>query len=113
TGTQHFDDTILPDVTECSTLMLANHGTVRIGPTVENAYFNTEIIDAYCKILILAKQLGRINYFNDQQTRELLEFKKRLNLDDPRLKYENCDLCANNLIRPGYKDFEPEPLAFV
>lgn len=111
-GTQKFGDTVLPYVKDCNTIILANHGTVTFGPTLENAYFNSEIIDAYCKILILARQLGRINYFTPDQTKELLEFKKRLGLDDPRLKYENCDLCANNLIRPGYKGFEPEPLAF-
>ena len=56
-----------PYVKDCNTIMLANHGTVTFGPDLEKAYWNTEIIDAYCKILILAKQLGRVNYFDEQQ----------------------------------------------
>lgn len=112
-GTQKFAETILPFVKDCNTIILANHGTVSFGPDLENAYFNTEIVDAYCKILILAKQLGRVNYFTDQQTKELLEFKKRLGLDDPRLKYENCDLCGNSAFRAGYSEFVPEARAFV
>jgi L-fuculose-phosphate aldolase len=104
-GTQKFAETVVPVVKGCNTVILANHGTVSFGPTLENAYFNTEIIDAYCKILILARQLGRVNYFSPQQTKELLDLKKRLGYGDPRLENENCDMCANNLINRGYTEF--------
>src|ERR1700758_250698 len=60
-GDQRLPDTIVPYVKDCNTILLANHGTVTFGPTLENAYFNTEIIDAYCRILILSKQLGSVN----------------------------------------------------
>jgi L-fuculose-phosphate aldolase len=111
-GGQKFADTLLPYTKDCNTVILANHGTVSWGPDVEKAYFNTEIIDAYCNILILARQLGRINYFTPQQTRELLDLKKRIGYDDPRFSMDNCDLCANNLVGRGYTDFFPEPQAF-
>jgi L-fuculose-phosphate aldolase len=111
-GGQKFADTILPYTKDCNTIILANHGTVSYGPDVEKAYWNTEIVDAYCKILILARQLGRVNYFTPQQTRELLDLKKKLGYSDPRLELDNCDLCANNLVGRGFADFEPEPAAF-
>src|SRR5205809_962857 len=111
-GGQKFADTVLPYTKGCNTIILANHGTVTFGPDLEKAYFNTEIIDAYCKILILARQLGRINFFTDQQARELLELKKKLGYDDPRLQAENCDLCGNSAFDRGYSDFVPEPHAF-
>jgi L-fuculose-phosphate aldolase len=111
-GGQKFADTILPYTKDCNTVILANHGTVSWGPDVEKAYFNTEIIDAYCKILILARQLGRVNYFTPDQTRELLDLKKRIGYDDPRFGMDNCDLCANNLVGRGYTEFAPEPQAF-
>jgi L-fuculose-phosphate aldolase len=111
-GGQKFAETIVPFVKSCNTIILANHGTVTFGPDLEKAYFNSEIIDAYCRILILARQLGRINYMSDQQARELLELKKRLGYDDPRLHNENCDPCGNNVIDRGYSDFVPEPHAF-
>src|SRR5262249_16948459 len=111
-GTQKFAETIVPYVKDCNTILLANHGTVTFGPTLENAYFNTEIIDAYCRILILARQLGRVNYFTHQQTRELLELKKRLGYDDPRFRCENCDLCGNSIFDRGYSEFVPEAQAF-
>jgi L-fuculose-phosphate aldolase len=111
-GTQKFAETIVPYVKDCNTIILANHGTVSWGPTLENAYFNTEIIDAYCKILILARQLGRVNYFSEQQTRELLDLKKRIGYDDPRFRNDNCDLCSNSIFERGYSDFTPQPTAF-
>ena len=111
-GTQKFADTIIPFVKNCNTIILANHGTVTFGPDLEKAYWNSEIIDAYCRILILARQLGRVNFFTDQQTRELLDLKKKLGYDDPRFKADNCDLCGNNIIQRGYRDFEPEPEVF-
>ncbi len=102
-GGQKFADTIVPYVKDCNTIILANHGTVTFGPDLEKAYWNSEIIDAYCKILILARQLGRVNYFSDEKTRELLELKKRLGYDDLRNREgENCDLCANATFGRGY-----------
>jgi L-fuculose-phosphate aldolase len=111
-GTQKFAETIVPFVKKCNTIILANHGTVTFGPDLEKAYWNSEIIDAYCRILILARQLGRVNYFTDQQTRELLDLKKRLGYDDPRFEAQNCDLCGNNIIQRGYRNYEPEPHVF-
>jgi L-fuculose-phosphate aldolase len=112
-GDQRLPDTIVPYVKDCNTILLANHGTVTFGPELENAYFNTEIIDAYCRILILSKMLGRVNYFGDQETRELLEFKKRLKLDDVRFRDEaNCQLCGESSFDESYSDFVPQPLAF-
>jgi len=102
----------IPFVKNCNTIILANHGTVTFGPDLEKAYWNSEIIDAYCRILILARQLGRVNFFTDQQTRELLDLKKKLGYDDPRFQSDNCDLCGNNIIQRGYRDFEPEPEIF-
>ena len=111
-GTQKFADTVRPYAKDSNTIILANHGTVSFAEELEKAYFNTEIVDAYCRMLILAKQLGRINYFTEQQTKELLDLKKKLGYDDPRHKMENCDLCSNSIIRDGYSGFVPEPAAF-
>jgi L-fuculose-phosphate aldolase len=61
---------------------------------------------------MLARQLGRVEYFTQQQTNELLDLKKRLGFDDPRFHAENCDLCGNSAFREGYKESLPAPKAF-
>jgi L-fuculose-phosphate aldolase len=104
-GTQKFAETIVPHLKSSNTIILSNHGTVTFGPDLEKAYWNSEIIDAYCKILILAKQIGRVNYFTQGQTKELLDLKKKLGYDDARFtRGENCDLCGNNTFGRGYTD---------
>ncbi|HEV3448843.1 MAG TPA: class II aldolase/adducin family protein [Gemmataceae bacterium] len=104
-GTQKFADTIVPHLKSSNTIILSNHGTVTFGPDLEKAYWNSEIIDAYCKILILAKQIGRVNYFTQGQTKELLDLKKKLGYDDARFtRGENCDLCGNNTFGRGYTE---------
>ena len=117
-GGQEFADTIIPFVEKSNVIILANHGTVSYGEDVERAYWWTEILDAYCRILILAKGLGRINYFTEDKERELLALKQQWGWSDPRLskEYEDCDICANDVFRDSWQDagiareaFEPPP----
>ena len=104
-GTQRFAETIVPHLKASNTIILANHGTVTFGPDLEKAYWHSEIIDAYCKILILAKQLGNVNYFTPVQTKELLDLKKKLGYDDVRFAQgEDCDMCSNNTFGRGYTE---------
>jgi L-fuculose-phosphate aldolase len=104
-GTQKFAETIVPLLKSSNTIILANHGTVTFGPDLEKAYWNSEIVDAYCNILILSKQLGNVNYFTQKQTGELLELKKKLGYDDIRFHREaNCDLCANDDFGRGFNE---------
>jgi len=114
-GGQKFADTVLPYVKDTETILLANHGTVTYGTDLEDAYFKTEIIDAYCRILLLAKQLGRVNYYDDAKAAELIKLKPNLGIPDPRLTLglENCDLCGNSLFRQGYGDPGPEAKVFI
>jgi len=65
-GGQKFADTVKPFVKKSNVVILANHGTVSFGETVEKAYWWTEILDAYCRILMLAKDLGRVTYLTTQ-----------------------------------------------
>ncbi|REK11148.1 MAG: class II aldolase/adducin family protein [Planctomycetota bacterium] len=118
-GGQKFADTILPFVEKSNVIILANHGTVSFGETVERAYWWTEILDAYCRILMLAKDLGKINYFTEAKERELLDLKTKWGFKDARLEpgMENCDICANDVFRDSWTDsgvqrraFEPPPV---
>jgi L-fuculose-phosphate aldolase len=113
-GGQKFADTVLPYVEKSNVVILANHGTVSFGETVERAYWWTEILDAYCRILLLSRDLGRVHYFSEQETRELLDLKQRFGFTDPRLGpgMENCDICANDVFRRSWKESGVEPRAF-
>ena len=105
-GGQAFADTIIPFVDKCNVIILANHGTVSFGEDVEKAYWWTEILDAYCRILMLSRQLGRVNYLDKQQSRELLELKDKWGFADPRLtdEFKDCDICANDIFRESWAE---------
>ncbi|MFT7631876.1 MAG: L-fuculose-phosphate aldolase [Mariniblastus sp.] len=83
-GSQNFAETILPFVDKTNIIVLANHGTVSYEADIETAYWLTEILDAYCKILILAKQLGGINYVPLEKVKELLAMRKDWGFSDSR-----------------------------
>ncbi|RMF43187.1 MAG: class II aldolase/adducin family protein [Planctomycetota bacterium] len=114
-GGQAFAETITPFVDKSNVIILANHGTVSYGEDVERAYWWTEILDAYCRILMLAKQLGRVNYLDYEKSRELLELKDKWGFTDPRLsaEYQNCDICANDIFRDSWTESGVQRQAFI
>jgi L-fuculose-phosphate aldolase len=105
---------VLPFVSKTNVIILANHGTVSYGEDVERAYWWTEILDAYCRILMLARDLGRVHYFSEQKERELLELKQKWGWSDPRNteEYKNCDVCANDIFRDSWKTSGVQRKAF-
>jgi L-fuculose-phosphate aldolase len=113
-GSQEFADTVLPFVKHANVMILANHGTVSCGDTIEKAYWWTEILDAYCRILMMARDLGKINYFTEGETRELLDLKQKWGFKDARLNAEmqNCDICANDVFRQSWNASGVERRAF-
>jgi L-fuculose-phosphate aldolase len=104
-GSQKFADTVLPFVKKTNIMILTNHGTVSFGETLERAYWWTEILDAYCRILMLARGLGKINYFSEGEARDLLNLKQKWGFTDARLEkgMENCDICANDIFRESWQ----------
>lgn len=118
-GSKQFAETILPFVETTNTIILANHGTVSYESTVERAYWLTEILDAYCRILILAKQIGRVQYVPLDKGKELLDLRKEWGFEDPRYAMEKveCDVCNHmqfrdhwesaQLAQRGFAPFDP------
>ncbi len=113
-GGQAFADTIIPFVDKCNVMILANHGTVSFGADVERAYWWTEILDAYCRMLMLSRQLGRVNYLNETESRDLLALKDKWGFADPRNTedFKNCDICANDIFRESWAASGVERKAF-
>ena len=111
-GGQEFADTILPFVSKSNVVILANHGTVSFGETVEKAYWWTEVLDAYCRMLMLARGLGRVNYFTEPEAQALLDLKAQWGMKDPRHELANCDICANDVFRRSWTDTGVQQCAF-
>lgn len=101
-GAQGFADTITPFIHTAKVAVLKNHGTVAWAETVDRAYWWTEILDAYCRILLIAKQVGKVERISEPKVKELLDLKERFGItDDPR-RMQNADLCINTDFGRGF-----------
>ena len=85
-GDTRLGESILPYVKDSNTILLQSHGVVCYSPSLEQAYYQLEIVDAYARILILAKQLGSVRPLDSGEMKELLELKERFGLSDARVK---------------------------
>ncbi|MGA3373957.1 MAG: class II aldolase/adducin family protein [Terracidiphilus sp.] len=87
-GTQAFAETVLPFVEDHNTILLTNHGIVCWSDTVTHAEYLAEILDAYCKTYLIAKQIGQpLSYIPGHKLQELLAIKRRMGLPDARLAH--------------------------
>ena len=86
-----------------NTILMANHGVVSWSHNnVEDAYFKMEILEAYCRTVLVAAQLGKPpNTFTPAQLQDLLKIKQSLGIPDPRHGLKECELCDNAEWRPG------------
>jgi L-fuculose-phosphate aldolase len=86
-----------------NTILMANHGVVSWSHNnVEDAYFKMEILEAYCRTILVASQLGvPVKTMSAAQLQDLLKIKQSLGIPDPRHGLKECELCDNSEWRPG------------
>src|SRR5213594_1733585 len=102
-GTPEMGKLVADLVDKHNTILMANHGVVAWSHNdVEDAYFKMEILEAYCRTVLVSAQLGRPpNTFNPAQLQDLLKIKQSLGIPDPRFGLRECELCDNAEWRPG------------
>jgi L-fuculose-phosphate aldolase len=102
-GTPEMGKLVAELVDKHNTILMANHGVVAWSHNnLEDAYFKMEIIEAYCRTVLVSAQLGRPpNTFNPAQLQDLLKIKQSLGIPDPRFGLKECELCDNAEWRPG------------
>ncbi len=86
-----------------NTILMANHGVVSWSHNnVEDAYFKMEILEAYCRTILVTAQLGvPPKTMSRAQLQDLLKIKQSLGIPDPRHGLRECELCDNAEWRPG------------
>ena len=75
-GSDEFAKTILPFVETTNTIVLANHGMVSYESDLERAFWLTEILEAYCRTLILAKSIGEPKRLSESEQMELKRLRR-------------------------------------
>ena len=102
-GTPEMGKLVADLVDKHNTVLMGNHGAVSWSHlTVEDAYFKMEILEAYCRTIWVASQLGTpLNTMKPDQLKDLLNIKQNLGIPDPRFGLKECELCDNEEWRPG------------
>ena len=102
-GTPEMGALVADLVDKHNTILMANHGVVSWSHNnLEDAYFKMEILEAYCRTVLVATQLGKpVNTMTPAQLQDLLKIKQSLGIPDPRIGLKECELCDNNEWRPG------------
>ncbi len=102
-GTPEMGKLVADLVDKHNVILMANHGVVSWSHnTVEDAYFKMEILEAYCRTVLVASQLGKqVNTMSPTQLQDLLKIKQNLGIPDPRYGLKECELCDNDGWRPG------------
>lgn len=93
-GTQRVADTLSPFIKDFNVYLLASHGAVAAGTGILDAYWKTEIVEAYCRLIILAQAIGGASMLTQGQMDELLQIKKNLGLHDRRIADPSASSCA-------------------
>jgi L-fuculose-phosphate aldolase len=84
-GDKRLGESILPFVKDSNTILMGSHGVVCFAEDLEQAYYRLEIVDAYARILLLAKGLGSVKTLSGEEMTELLLLKERFGLSDARV----------------------------
>jgi len=102
-GTPEMGQLVAELVDKHNTILMANHGVVTWSHNgIEEAYWRMEIIEAYCRTLLVTAQLGKApNTFSPTHLTDLLKIKQSLGYVDPRYGMKECELCDNAEWRPG------------
>ena len=102
-GTPEMGKLVADLVDQHNTILMANHGVVAWSHNnLEDAYFKMEILEAYCRTVLVASQLGKpVNTMTSAQLQDLLKIKQSLGIPDPRFGLKECELCDNEGWRPG------------
>ena len=102
-GTPEMGQLVAELVDKHNTILMANHGVVSWSHNnVEDAYFKMEILEAYCRTILVTAQVGKpANTMTPGQLKDLLKIKQSLGIPDPRHGLKECELCDNDEWRPG------------
>ena len=102
-GTPEMGQLVADLVDKHNTILMANHGVVSWSHNnVEDAYFKMEILEAYCRTVLVTAQLGvPAKTMTAPQLQDLLKIKQSLGIPDPRHGLKECELCDNAEWRPG------------
>lgn len=81
--TQELADSVATYVPHYDALLLANHGALTYGPTLETAYFRMETLEHFARIALVARMLGSERPLDPASVEKLFAIRARSGLQSP------------------------------
>jgi L-fuculose-phosphate aldolase len=70
-STTEVPESIRPKIRDHNAFLLANHGTVTLGATLQEAYFTLEKVEQLARVVLVARQLGRVSVLTADDVKKL------------------------------------------
>ena len=83
-GTAALADRFEPFLAAHDAFLMANHGATTVGPTLAAAHQRMESLEQAARILLTARQLGRVNTLSADDARELIAARERVTRGESR-----------------------------
>lgn len=78
-GGEALAETVGPHIRDdANAILLANHGAVAFDETLQQAYFHIEMLEQYCHILTIARQIGQPRPIPAEKMAELTEIRRKI-----------------------------------
>jgi L-fuculose-phosphate aldolase len=78
-GTHELAEALEPLIPDHDAILMANHGVVTFGPTLENAYMKMETVEHFAHISLVAHLLGRGQPLGEKEVEKLWAVRHRYN----------------------------------
>lgn len=77
-GGDELGESLADYVMDCDVILLANHGAITFGNSMEEAYHRMESLELNAVTILRALQLGGINLLTQEQVDILLDYRERM-----------------------------------
>lgn len=78
--TEEVPNSILPYVIDHNAIILARHGAVTMGRTLEEAFYRMETVEHAAQVVCMAHTLGKVEPLSSKETERLLTIKRELGI---------------------------------
>jgi L-fuculose-phosphate aldolase len=95
-GTPELTDALEPLIPHHDAILMANHGVVTFGASLENAYMKMETVEHFAKIALVTHLLGHEQPLGEKEVEKLVAVRDRYNggtkTAQPNMSVEGDDL---------------------
>ncbi len=95
-STNELTDAMQPLVKHHDALLMANHGAVAYGSTLESAYGRMETLEHFARISLVAKILGREIELGKEEINKLIDLREQSGYMSKEMRCQSCGFLAED-----------------